>query len=281
MDHLIPTLRADAEAPETDLSPVLIDGRADVDGLGAGDSRWLPGFLDASETAATLATLLPGGEVSYHQWYQLPNRKKPRKGLTPLRRIKAAMALGPDEDGWIPHYRFPVNDQMRYGVVSPMPPTVEWLRQKAQAAAGAHLNHAVVLCYRGGEDAIGLHKDKMLDLDPTAPIVTISLGAERTWLLRDDIHHPTVEQRLTLTSGGAFVLGPQTNLGFYHSVPKAPDAAGVRISVTFRRAATFRNAAGALRGQGAHLEGLNWPESLRGAHRMDADLSGPPPVEDA
>ena len=274
MDTLIPTLRGDADAPASLLQPHVIPVTdKDVMGLGAGDSRWCPRFLSPVEAQDALARLLPGGEVSYGQWYHMPDRKRPHRPLTPLRRIKAAMAIGPDAEGWVPHYRFPVNDQMRYGVRCPMSPTVEALRQRAQALTGTHLNHAVVLCYRDGDDSIGLHKDKMLDLDPEAPIVTISLGAERRWVLRDDIHNPTHEQQLTLTSGGAFVLGAQTNERFYHSVPKTPEACSVRISITFRRAATFRGPEGQLRGQGAHLEGLNWPVSLRGAHRLNEEAS--------
>ncbi|MBX2801690.1 MAG: alpha-ketoglutarate-dependent dioxygenase AlkB [Myxococcales bacterium] len=275
MNTLEPTLRRDADAPPCPLQPTVVPhGRRQAD-LGAGDSRWEPDFLDPVAAERTLAALLPGGEVPYRQWFHMPDRKRPRRALTPLRRIKCAMTTGPDAHGRVPHYRFPVNDQMRYGVVCPMSPTVEELRQRAQALTGEVLNHAVVLCYRDGADAIGLHKDKLLDLDPQAPIVTISLGAERTWMLRDQIHEPTVEQRLTLTSGGAFVLGPRSNEHFYHSVPRDPEASGVRISVTFRRAATFRDADGVLTGQGAHLDGLNWPESLRGKHRLDADLSKP------
>ena len=41
------------------------------------------------------------------------------EALRPLRRIKAAMATAADEQGRVPHYRFPVNDQCRYGVTSP------------------------------------------------------------------------------------------------------------------------------------------------------------------
>lgn len=272
MDHLIPTLRADAPAPATPFVPHQLDPHRAADGLGAGDSRWVPGFLTPEQAADAFARLAPGGEVPFQQWFHMPDRKRPHKALRPLRRIKAAMALGPDADGWIPHYRFPVNDQHRYGVTSPMSPTVERLRVAAEALTGEHLNHAVVLCYRDGCDSIGLHKDKVLDLDATAPIVSISLGAERPWLLRDDIYKPTRGQRVRLVSGGAFVLGPETNLAFYHSVPKVEGAVGVRISVTFRRAATFRRADGALRGQGAELTGLNWPESLRGAHRLDDTL---------
>ena len=270
MDHLVPTLRGDAAAPPSPLvaERICAEGRRPVRGLGAGDSVWMPAFLSADAAAEALARLAPGGEVAYQQWYHMPDRKHADRPLRPLRRIKAAMAVGADADGWIPHYRFPVNDQQRYGVTSPMTPLVDQLRGLAEAAAETAFNHAVVLCYRDGSDAIGLHKDKMLDLDPAAPIFTISLGASRSWLLRDDIHRPTRASELVLTSGSAFLLGPQTNLEFYHSIPQDLLATGMRISVTFRRAATFRRLDGTLRGQGAAHPGLNWPTTLRGAHRI-------------
>ena len=280
---LIPTMLGDDTTTEPPpLQPTRLDGARAQDGIGAGDAAYHPGLLDPREADQALANLLPaGGEIAYQQWHAMPNRKKPNAPLHPLRRLKVAMAVPDPTTGHIPHYRFPVNDQRRHGVMVPMSPTVEQIRQRVEHTTGMTFNHAVVLLYRDGGDCIGFHKDKMLDLDPTSPIVSVSLGAERTYVLRDDIFTPSVQIELPLAHGSLLVLGPKSNEALYHSVrkPSPEDLARTpgletraRVSLTFRRVATFVDADGTLHGQGASHEGLNWPEALRGMHRLDPNV---------
>lgn len=272
---LIPTSLGDGPAPAAAVSTVrVVASGQPVHGLGAGDSAYYPGVFSADEADAILARLLPGGEIPYQQWFHMPDRKHPGRALKPLSRIKVAMAVPEADSGWIPHYRFPVNDQHRYGVIAPMTPSVDAVRRRLEALLGERFNHAVALVYRGGDDCIGFHKDKLLDLDPTAPIASVSLGAVRPLHLRDDIFKPTVQHELQFEHGAAFVLGPRTNAEYYHSIPRHDGAAaiGPRVSLTFRRARTFRDADGRLHGQGARYDSLNWPTELQGLHRLDDDL---------
>lgn len=281
-DHtLIPTMLGDdsSNPPPPSLQPTLLDGEHLLQAIGAGDSTYRPGLLSRAEADGALAALMPeGGEIEYQQWHAMPNRKKPDAALHPLRRLKIAMAKPHAETGQTPHYRFPVNNQHRHGVVTPMTPTVDAIRTRVEAATGVAFNHAVVLLYRDGNDCIGFHRDKMLDLDPKSPIVSVSLGAVRTYVLRDDIFNPTVQYELPLGHGSLLVLGPASNEALYHSVRtpskedlvRAPSLqAEVRISLTFRKVATFVDADGQLHGQGAEHASLNWPEALRGTHRLD------------
>lgn len=263
-----PTLPAPAPEPRV----IRVEGGRRVEGLGAGDSVYHPGLLDPAEAQAMLGRLLPGGEVSYQQWFHMPDAKHPRRPLRPLSRVKVAMAT-PPEDGSdrVPHYRFPVNNQHSHGVQVPMSPAVDEIRRRVEAATGERFNHAVVLVYRDGGDAIGFHKDKVLDLDEHGPIASVSLGAVRSLLIQDDHFKPSLRYEVPLEAGALFVLGPRTNQGFYHSIPRLDDASAVgpRVSLTFRRAMTFRDAEGRLHGQGARYGSLNWPVELQGAHRLD------------
>ena len=91
----------------------------------------------------------------------------------------------------MPLYRFPVNDQQRYGIF-PFSATIERLREKVVAHFAANnsefknfdFNHSVVLFYKDGEDCIGFHKDKTLDLVDGSPIVSVS--TEQTGRLERD-----------------------------------------------------------------------------------------------
>ena len=274
LDHaLIPTRHGDGPPPAvtTPIQHLAPDGPR-IDGLGAGDSSYCSAFLDPDEADRTLRALLPeGGEIAYQQWFHMPDPRHPDRPLRPLRRAKIAMATAPAE-GRTPLYRFPVNRQHRHGIVSPMTPTVEALRQRVSALTGRTFNHAVVMVYRDGNDSIGLHKDKLLDLDPEAPIACLSLGQPRPLLLRDHLHHPTIQQQLLLASGSLYLIGPRTNAALYHAIPPLSEGDGPcapRVSVTFRRTCSFFDADGHVYGQGAAYPTLDWPEALRGAHRDD------------
>lgn len=285
---IVPTQIGDDVDPAPHATPdiTIVDTTAPHSGLGVGDSAYEPGLLDRDEADRALHALRPapefGGEIDYQQWHAMPRKPGSRKPLHPLRRLKIAMATPDSATGRVPHYRFPVNDQRRHGVVVPMTPTVDAIRRRVEARTRVSFNHAVVLLYRGPDDCIGFHKDKLLDLDPQAPIVSVSLGAARTYVWRDDMFQPTRQIELRLGHGSLLVLGPKTNAAMYHSVrkPTADDlskdpslATGVRVSLTFRRVATFVDADGRLYGQGSAYPELNWPTELRGAHRLDAELA--------
>jgi len=171
-----------------------------------------------------------------------------------------------------------------------MSPTVSSLCDRISAELGVAFNHAVVLLYRGDEDCIGFHQDKTLDLVPGSPIVSVSLGAERPYVLKNSVHQATQTFEFVLPHGALLILGPKTNSTFYHSIreladtkstseqkePTEPRLGKVRVSVTLRAVGTFRDPkSDTLSGQGAAHPSLNWPEDLKGIHRLDQNLDAP------
>ena len=105
---------------------------------GCGDCGLFPDFLDLDTARQMFHTLCrpasEGGEIDFQQWYHMPDRRRPHKALRPLKRVKVAMTVAPDADGRWPLYRFPVNNQRRYGETRPMTPTVERVRQMVEKA---------------------------------------------------------------------------------------------------------------------------------------------------
>eukprot|EP01006_Ploeotia_vitrea_P058648 TRINITY_DN69901_c0_g1_i1.p1 TRINITY_DN69901_c0_g1~~TRINITY_DN69901_c0_g1_i1.p1 ORF type:complete len:299 (-),score=23.49 TRINITY_DN69901_c0_g1_i1:118-1014(-) len=248
--------------------------------LGCGDTQIVHNFLTPDEADTAFQTLGPNGtEISYEQWYHMPplKNKASKKPLLPLTRIKVAQAE-PLEDGRKPYYRFPVNDQSRYALDA-FTPTIKKIQQKVVAhfKGKYSFNHAVVLLYRNGDDRIGFHQDKPLDLDEESPIVSVSLGANRQYILQDQPFNPTVSQEVTLQHGTLAVLGPKTNAGMYHSVCQLPGLTEARVSITLRSVTTFRDEEGKLSGKGAEYQDLNWPAALKGKHRTDDNLDQPLP----
>eukprot|EP00122_Pirum_gemmata_P000381 Pgem_evm1s337 len=241
--------------------------------LGAGDSTIHHDFITNAEKLNFFSTLQGiGGEIEYEQWYHMPSNKT--KALRALSRVKVAQAnLLPN--GNQPYYRFPVNNQSRYPV-KPFSPTVQKVINKVNAffEGKYNFNHAVVLLYRNGTDRIGFHKDKTLDLDSKAPIVSLSLGSTRTYILQDHPYTPTKRQTVTLKPGTLMVLGPKSNQEYYHSVIEEPGLHAERVSITLRVVTTFvnvdkNNNVNTLLGQGNQYQTLDWPTELKGKHRLE------------
>ena len=95
----------------------------------------------------------------------------------------------------------------------------------------AGFNSVWVNYYRGGQDSVAWHSDR-IGIDPADAVVAIvSLGGPRRFLLR-----PAGGGRsraLTLASGDLLVMGGACQQNWEHSVPKVA-AAPPRMSVTFR-----------------------------------------------
>lgn len=251
----LPTLSHDVIIPTDVMSDNTI--------LGAGDTILHKNFVSKEESADIFDELMK--TVDFQQWYHMPSNKD-EKPLKPLQRIKRIM-VNPDAQGDIPYYRFTVNDQFGHGFISPMPTVIDGLCQRINNFLNSELNHVVILLYRDGSDHIGFHKDKTLDLDENAPIVSISLGCTRTYCLQDAPRDPKVHQEVELESGTLLILGPKTNENYYHCIKPSEDhTTGPRISITFRKAVTYRSADGTIKGKGGQYQTVNWPEQLRGKH---------------
>lgn len=98
----------------------------------------------------------------------------------------------------------------------------------------AGFNSVWVNYYRGGDDSVAWHSDR-IGIDPADAVVAIvSLGGPRRFRLR-----PVGGGRsrsFTLASGDLLVMGGACQQNWEHSVPKVA-AAPPRMSVTFRRTA--------------------------------------------
>lgn len=94
-------------------------------------------------------------------------------------------------------------------------------------------------------DNIGFHSDKIKDIMPDSPILTLSFGDVRELHLLD-IHSGLVEHKIVIEPGSLFLLGPKTNSSMKHSLVKIADEkiikrtipASPRISLVLRQIKT-------------------------------------------
>lgn len=85
------------------------------------------------------------------------------------------------DDGSMPVYRHPADESPP---LLPFSPTVLQIKTEIEKHLGHPLNHVLIQHYRTGNDYISEHSDKTLDITPGSFIANVSLGAERTMILR-------------------------------------------------------------------------------------------------
>jgi alkylated DNA repair dioxygenase AlkB len=142
-------------------------------------------------------------------------------------------------------------------------PCLVYLRQRAAMFVNvpeSELSHCIATKYRAG-DGIGDHQDKIDTLDATKPIVSISIGSTCKLTMTEitngndnaigenqHVHGSSSGTDIPLHSGTLFVLGPQANASYTHSIDVKPcdkkrqrqeDSDVVRYSIIFRCVTTF------------------------------------------
>jgi alkylated DNA repair dioxygenase AlkB len=159
-------------------------------------------------------------------------------------------------DGKYPLYRHPADFQPNLTNFSPL---TKKIRDYLSELLGEKFNHVLIQLYRNGDDNIGEHSDKTLDIKKNSLIVNYSVGASRIFILKNKSN--LVKQHVILPNDSLFVLNAQTNREWVHSIKqdlrpdniKDPDelfCGGQRISFTFRTIETFIDSEGKITGQG-------------------------------
>jgi nicotinamidase-related amidase len=219
--------------------------------IGEGDSRILYDLDLPSDAFANIRD-----EVKWQTMYHM-------SGQVP-RLVSVQGEILPDRS--IPLYRHPADESPQLEAFTL---TVNHVRKCVERIIGQPLNHVLIQLYRNGQDRISEHSDKTLDIVRGSSIVNVSLGAQRTMILRtkssavtagdtDDDHTndgaitSRQSQRVPMPHGSMFELGPLTNMRWLHGIraDKRPDSDklaeeqaynGERISLTFRNIGTFIN----------------------------------------
>lgn len=127
-------------------------------------------------------------------------------------------------------YHYSGNTNHALPVPDILTPFLRW----ADEAVDTRLNGLLLNWYDAGlGHYISKHRDSIKNMVDGAPIVTISLGDERTFRLRpwkvpgSAIDFPTFH-------GAVFIMPFETNLEWTHEIPKRARQIGRRVSITLR-----------------------------------------------
>mgnify|MGYP001195865272 CR=1 FL=1 len=103
------------------------------------------------------------------------------------------------------------------------------------------INHVIATRYEDGDDSIGFHSDKVEDIAKESLILILSTGARRELHLRK-VGEASVCFVVVMQPASLFVLGPQTNIQYEHSiVPVGDERYFQRKDVSARLSLVLRN----------------------------------------
>lgn len=120
----------------------------------------------------------------------------------------------------------------------PWHPVLLELKARIERRSGCIFNAVLANGYRDGADSMGWHSDDEAELGDRPCIASLSLGAERVFLVRPkavDAKGERRSKRLPLEHGSLLLMRGESQARFQHSVPKTRRPVGPRINLTFRR----------------------------------------------
>ncbi len=109
------------------------------------------------------------------------------------------------------------------------------IKEKVEAVTAASFNSVLVNYYRDNRDSMGFHSDDEPELGDRPIIASLSLGEERTFILKHRVNKLAKPVRLRLTSGSLLLMKGETQRYWKHGIAKTSRPCGPRINLTFRR----------------------------------------------
>ena len=115
----------------------------------------------------------------------------------------------------------------------PLGPQLQQLLSYVNFNSGSSFNAVLVNRYNSGSDYIGAHSDNE-HLDPQSGVVCLSIGARRTFRIRDKVTKQILVD-VDLPSGSVVaMIGPSFQSRYTHEIPVQKKVTGVRYSFTLR-----------------------------------------------
>ena len=108
------------------------------------------------------------------------------------------------------------------------------IKYNVEQVAG-RFNSVLLNYYRNQRDSMGMHSDDEPELGPQPVIASLSLGAERTLVMKHRRDRAQPVQRLTLASGSLLLMQGDTQRNWKHGINKLQRACGPRVNLTFRK----------------------------------------------
>jgi alkylated DNA repair dioxygenase AlkB len=109
------------------------------------------------------------------------------------------------------------------------------IKSRVEAAAKISFNSVLLNYYRDNRDSMGFHSDDEAELGRQPVIASVSLGEERTFILKHKENRTLKPIRIDLASGSLLLMMGDTQHNWRHGIDKEVRSCGPRINLTFRR----------------------------------------------
>eukprot|EP01012_Entosiphon_sulcatum_P050272 TRINITY_DN6905_c0_g1_i1.p1 TRINITY_DN6905_c0_g1~~TRINITY_DN6905_c0_g1_i1.p1 ORF type:complete len:217 (-),score=39.28 TRINITY_DN6905_c0_g1_i1:5-625(-) len=124
---------------------------------------------------------------------------------------------------------------------------VQAVRERLEARLGFRFDYVLLNLYRDGKDKIAYHADEEADEPGKNVIASISLGAERRFMIKPKVPPDGAARRaarkdkdagaieLRLPHGSLVVMRGDMQRNWLHSIPDEPGLTQLRVNLTFRK----------------------------------------------
>jgi alkylated DNA repair dioxygenase AlkB len=109
------------------------------------------------------------------------------------------------------------------------------IKVRVETVTAASFNSVLLNYYRDNRDSMGFHSDDEPELGPKPIIASISLGEERTFIMKHKLNKLVKPVRLKLASGSLLLMKGETQRYWSHGIAKESRPCGPRINLTFRQ----------------------------------------------
>jgi alkylated DNA repair dioxygenase AlkB len=109
------------------------------------------------------------------------------------------------------------------------------IKTRVEKVADTSFNSVLLNYYRHHRDSMGLHSDDEPELGHRPIIASLSLGEDRTFILRHKTRRDLKTFRLKLASGSLLLMKGDTQHCWKHGIEKEKRPCGPRVNLTFRR----------------------------------------------
>jgi alkylated DNA repair dioxygenase AlkB len=109
------------------------------------------------------------------------------------------------------------------------------IKKRVEAVTAASFNSVLLNYYRDNRDSMGFHSDDEPELGLRPVIASLSLGQERTLILKHKLNKLVKPIRLKLASGSLLLMKGETQRYWNHGIAKESRPCGPRINLTFRQ----------------------------------------------
>ena len=107
------------------------------------------------------------------------------------------------------------------------------IKQEMEELAQSEFNSCLLNLYHDGDDGMGWHSDDEKELDASAPIASLSLGAQRKFAFRHKEDKTTIP--VYLENASVLIMRSPTQKFWQHALLKSKKVSTSRINLTFRK----------------------------------------------